>query len=299
MKRTSIIGLCLAAVCAMFAIGATSAFAVEGSLEFGKCVAKAGGKFSNAGCTKLATKPENEKDEWEPLEGKVFPFTSAKKATTGNAVLESKGGNSVSCTGLKQTKGEYGPGKDEVKNVVGEFSGCEGLSAKCSNEGKAEGLVNTTKLHGELGVVTRNATNEEKNIDGSDLQGQTSEFLAEFSCGPVPILTRAGILTKVGAVVNGVFKSNTNKMLSKSTVEFKAAPGAIQEPEVWEPQGTGVTHSSKAKVTEHLEAEFGAPPAPFEQSSESLVVEQKSLPTTAKIEVRQCKQGAKAGGACP
>jgi hypothetical protein len=141
-----------------------------------------------------------------------------------------------------------------------------------------------------LGVVKRELANEEKNVDASDLMGQTGAFLAEFSCGPVPILTRAGILTKIGAVVNGVFKSNTNKMLSAATVEFKAAPGAHQEPEEWEPQGTGITHGSNAKVEEHLEAEFGAPPAPFERSSESLVVTQKSNPTTAKNEARQCKQ---------
>jgi hypothetical protein len=117
MKRTSSIGLCLVAVCAMFALTATSAFATPGSLEWGKCVEGAAGtKFSNNGCTKPSG---TGKYGWVPLEGSTFAFTSAKKAKTGNAVLESSGGNSVSCTGLKQTKGEYGPGKDEVKNVVG------------------------------------------------------------------------------------------------------------------------------------------------------------------------------------
>src|SRR5207245_3830904 len=211
MKRMRIAGLCLVAVCAMFAVAATSSFAVEGSLEFGKCikVPEGTGAFKNSGCTKFAGAATTEqKFNWSPLSGSTFKFTSAKKEATGNAVLESSGGNSVSCTGLKQTVGEYGPGKDQVKNVVGEFSGCEGLGGKCSNENKAAGFVNTTKLKGELGVVTKNATNEEKNIDGSDLVGEANEFLAEFTCAGLPVLTKRGIVVKVGAIVNGVFKSN-------------------------------------------------------------------------------------------
>src|SRR4051794_40291263 len=91
MNRTRIMGLCLIAVCAVFAFSATSAFAVEatpGSLEFGKCAKKAGGKFKNGGCTKFAKTVEEEKFEWTPLSGSV-KFKSKKKAETGNAVLES------------------------------------------------------------------------------------------------------------------------------------------------------------------------------------------------------------------
>jgi hypothetical protein len=295
MKRMRIAGLCLLAVGAVFAF-TSSAFATEGSLEFGKCLKKEGGVYKNSGCTKKAgASAEEHKFEWEPLSGKTFKFTSAKKAETGNAVLEGpekagKKGNSVSCTGLVQKVGEYGPGKVEVKNVIGEFSGCEGLGAKCSNEGKAEGLINTEKLKGELGVVTKNATNEEKNVVGSDLVGEPTEFLAKFTCGGLPVTVKRGVVVKVGAVVSGTFKSNTNKMLTKATVEFKAAPGGTQEPNEWTPAGSGVSHSSKTTIKEFLEAKFGPSPAEYETSGQSLVVIQKSNPTTAKLEIRQCKQ---------
>jgi len=293
MKRMRIAGLCLVAVGAMFAF-TSSAFAVEGSLEFGKCIKKveAASKYKTAKCTKFAGgQLEEHKYEWEPLVGKTFPFTSAKSGTGGAVLQGASTGNSISCTGLKQTVGEYGPGKDEVKNVVGEFSGCEGLGGKCSNVTGKEGLVNTKKLHGEVGVVTKNATNEEKNIDGSDLRGQADEFLAEFTCAStIAVLVKGGVVVKAGSIVNGAFKSSTNKMNNKTTIEFKAAgsPAATQEPEKWTPQGTGVSHSTKTLITEFLESKFGGPS--FEKSAQSLIVLQKSNPTTAKIELRQCKQ---------
>jgi len=299
MKRMRIAGLCLVAVGAIFALVATSAFATEGSLEFGKCnlVPEPSGAYGTAKCTKLGGKKNH---EWVPLAGSTFKFTSAKKAQTGNAVLEGpekagKKGNSVSCTKLVQKIGEYGPGKDQVKNVIGEFSGCEGLGAACVNQGKTAGELNTEKLKGELGVVTRNATNEEKNIVGSDLIGENGTypagFLAQFTCGGLPVTVKQGVVVKVGSIKNGNFVSSTNKMLTKSTVEFKASVN-IQEPESWTPQGTGISHSSKTTINEHLEAKFGPTPAEYEHSGQSLEVIQKSNPSTAKLEVRMCKQNA-------
>jgi len=85
MKRTRIVGLCLLALGAIFAFTASSAFAVEGSLEFGKCVKKeeAASKFKNSGCTKLAGGEVTEhKFEWTPLSTTV-KFTSKKKRTDG------------------------------------------------------------------------------------------------------------------------------------------------------------------------------------------------------------------------
>ena len=50
MKRIKIMGLCLVAVFAVSVMASASASAE--APEFGRCLAKAGGKFSDAGCTK-------------------------------------------------------------------------------------------------------------------------------------------------------------------------------------------------------------------------------------------------------
>jgi len=282
MKRMRIAGLCLVAVCAVFVL-TSSAFAVEGSLEYGKCVAKAGGAYKTATCTKKAVSVEEHKFEWTPLSTAV-KFTSAKKAETSNAVLESVKGTEISCKNEVSKLGEYGPTKStEVKNVIGEFSGCEALGGSCQS-GTETGKINTLKLHGEPGTVTKNATNEEKNIDGNDLRGQTSEFLAEFTCSGAPVLVRGGVVVKASAAG----KSTTNKMLNKVTVEFVAAKPGKQIPEKWTPLGTGVSNPKKELITEFLEGKVTAAGS-FEQSGQSLITIQKTV-NKVKVELRQCKQ---------
>jgi hypothetical protein len=285
MKSMRIVGLCLVAIGAMFALSVSSA-AAESLPEFGKCnkTAVGVGQFKNAGCTKKAKVTEEKKFEWEPLSTAV-KFTSLKKAETGEAVLEAANENKIHCKNQKQTLGEYGPGKYEEKNVVGEFSGCEALGAECSSAGQPAGNINTTKLHGEPGVVTK-ATSEEKNIDGADLRGQTSEFLAEFSCGPAPVLVRGGVVVKAGSIVSGKFKGATNKMLNKQTIEFVAEPKGIQVPSEWTPNGTGVSNSKHEKIKEVLEGSTAG--QPFERSGQSLITVQTTSPKTVKVELRQC-----------
>src|SRR2546423_6475118 len=97
MKRTRIMGLCLVAACAVFAFAATSAFAVENLPHYGKCAAKAGGKYKNGGCTKLAKTAEEQKFEWTPLATTV-KFESKKLTGSGPAVLEGVSGSEISCT---------------------------------------------------------------------------------------------------------------------------------------------------------------------------------------------------------
>jgi len=284
MKRMRIVGLCLVAVCALFAFTST-AFATEGSLEYGKCTKTAVGvgKYKNGGCTKFAGgSTEEHKFEWAPLSTTV-KFTSLKKAETANAVLESVKGTEISCKEQKQTKeGEYGPGAHEVKNVVGEFSGCEALGGSCQS-GAESGKINTLKLHGEPGTVTKNVK-EEKSIDGNDLRGQTSEFLAEFSCSGAPVLVRGGVVVKAFAAG----KSTTNKMLNKVTVEFVATKPGKQVPEEWTPLGTGVSNSKHELIKEFLEGSVAG--GAFEQSGQSLITIQTTSPKTVKVELRQCEK---------
>src|SRR2546423_8831459 len=126
MKRTRIMGLCLVAVCAVFAVATTSAFATENLPHYGKCVkgAAGSGPYSNAGCTKLAKVVEKELYTWQPLTS-IVKFTSAKKKETGPAVLESVSGSEISCTVQKQSKeGEYSPGGHGSKNDNGGIQNC-------------------------------------------------------------------------------------------------------------------------------------------------------------------------------
>jgi len=283
MKRTRIMGLCLVAVCAVFAFAAAGASAFENLPHYGKCVkgAAGSGPYSNAGCTKLAKVVEKELYTWQPLATKV-PFTSAKKKETGPAVLEGASGSEISCTVQGQKIGEYGPGGDEVKNVIGEFANCETSGFKCKSEGQTEGKINTFPLKGEPGIVKKELK-EEKNVDGNDLVGGLNETgeLAAFTCGPVTVKVTGGVVVK--AASKGLIK--TNKMLNKLEVEFIAEKPGKQVPEVWTPNGSGVSHSTHATITEHLFGDIGKGPEP---SGQSLITIQKT--GTPKVELRQCEK---------
>jgi hypothetical protein len=247
----------------------------------GKCTAKAGGKYSNESCWKLATRPEAEKFEWEPLTGTV-KITSAKVKGTSNAVLETANGTEVSCTGQKGTLGEYGPG-NQLKNIVAEFTGCKAPGAGCNSEGQPSEQVNTKALHGEPGVFKREAK-EQKNIDATDLRAQSSEDLAEFSCGPAPVLVKGGVVFKVQLKTGDLM---TNKMLNKVAVEFVAEKPGKQVPSEWTPNGGGITNSKHEKIVEHLETNVAG--EGFEGSSLTLVTHQSTSPSTVRVELRQCE----------
>jgi hypothetical protein len=285
MKRTGIIGLCLAATCAMFALTASSALATENLPHFGKCVAKTGGKYSNTGCTKLATKVESEKDEWEPLTTLV-PFTSAKEKETGPAALESASGTVISCLGQTEKSGEYGPG-DQVKNVVGKFTGCEAFTASCTSEKAVAGEIDTKKLHGEPGIIKKELK-EEKNIDGNDLRGEEGELLAEFSCSTVGVTVRGGVVVAAQQdSTGGTTGEITNKMENKVEVEFRDEPKGKQLPSVWTPNGGGISNSEHKTITEILEGNTGTG---YEPSGQFLTTVQSTIGTKPKVELRQCEK---------
>ncbi|TMK97912.1 MAG: hypothetical protein E6G34_09500 [Actinobacteria bacterium] len=256
-----------------FALFSTDALATPGSLEFGKCTKAAGGKFKNAGCTKLAKSAEEQKFEWAPLSSAVA-FTGEKKPLSGKVVLTVAPGSEVSCTGETQTEGEYGPGSREQKNIVLAFSGCEALGSECSSASQPAGHVNTLKLHGAPGIVKKEAK-EEKNVDGVDFAGQTSEVFAEFSCGPIPVVLRGSVIVKVGEIKEGKFKLLTNKMLNKEPLEFTVT-GGKQDPQKFEGEPKDV-----------LEGSVGG--GAFEEATLTLLEIQKTSPKTVKVELRQCE----------
>jgi hypothetical protein len=290
MKRICTIGVCVATACAIFALTASSALATENLPHYGKCVAKAGGPYKNSGCTKLGKTTEEMKFEWQPLTTTVA-FKSNKEKETGEAVLESAGGTKIHCSSQTEKFGEYGPG-DQVKNVIGEFAGCATGTFKCESEGQEEGLINTEKLDGEPGIVTKE-TKEEKNIDGSDLRGEAapngSANLAKFSCAGAPVLVRGGVVVKAQAdSTGGTSGELTNKMANKIEVEFVAESGGKQVPENWTPNFNGPSNTGTRKeINEHLESSLGG--AAFEGSGQTLTTVQESI-GKVKLELRQCEK---------
>lgn len=286
-------GLCLVAVCAVFAFSATSAFA-ENLPHFGKCAKKAGGKYKNGGCTKLAKSAEEEKFEWTPLGAATVKFTSSKLAGSGAAVLEGVSKKEVTCVTQGSKEGEYTSpgGVDQVVNVIGEFTGCELSGDKCKSAGRPNpGEIFTEKLKGEPGIIKK-ALKTEKNEDGNDLVGQTSKLLAKFTCGIVPVTVEGGVV--VADKSEGKLK--TNKMNNKLLVEFTATKPGKQVPEKWTPNGGGVSHSSHAETTEFLESDLGLG---VEASGQSLKTVQITSPKTTKLELRQCEDNGKLAISCP
>ncbi len=245
MKRIRIVGLCLVAAFAVSAVVSASAFAA--APEFGKCVAKAGGKYATSACD--SEKAKAEKYEWTPGPGAKPGFTSAMKAGL-KATLETVKKTKVVCEG-ETTKGEVASAA-EVGHVVATFTSCTSSGFKCHSEigGKqAEGEIKTVSMHGGLGY--------EKLGTKPPLNNKTAEELTPEGGGEFTSFTCAGISVKVrGAVLHPV---TVNKMLTKVTEKFAASKGK-QKPEKYVTGGPII-----------LESSFSG--APFEQSGQTVTTE--------------------------
>ncbi|HEY2181215.1 MAG TPA: hypothetical protein VGH09_06040 [Solirubrobacteraceae bacterium] len=148
MRLIRIIGLCLVAVFALGTIGASSASALP---EFGKCVAKAGGKYTDSNCTAKTTT------------GGTFDRVKASAIThtkftskSGTTYLEGESGLKIVCeesstTGELNKTGTNVAAKG-VKNVVLKWTGCEGCACfmSCQNKGAARGEIVSNTLQGNL-----------------------------------------------------------------------------------------------------------------------------------------------------
>lgn len=170
MKRIRMVGLCLVAAFALAAIASASASAQ--SAEYGQCLAKKKGNWSNAGCT--TSDPKKGKYEW--YAGKPKECIAKKHAKYTNSI----------CTVLaKPRKGKYekepgalftttaGPGSLESpvlsgpveckkETGFGEITGaktgvvtsvfeeCESNLEKCTSSGEPTGDIKTPPNHIEL-----------------------------------------------------------------------------------------------------------------------------------------------------
>jgi hypothetical protein len=228
MRRIKIVGLSLVVVLAVAAFAASSALAA--APEFGRCVAKAGGKYASAACTtEVAGKT---KFEWEPGPGPNNKFTSAIKVGTV-AKLETVGKQVIECTG--ETSGGEIKNAKEVAKVVAKFTGCTAIGQKCESEGAAAGEIVTNALGGPIGVEKLGET-AAKNKLAEDLQGENAEKLvATFKCAGLPIIVRGSVLHPI----------KSNKMVNTAVEKFAATKGK-QKPEKFVGEPKDVLESSLA-----------------------------------------------------
>jgi hypothetical protein len=196
VRRVRILGLCVAAVMVLAAFVATSAFAA--GPEWGQCVSKAGGSYSNANCTVKAKKGAGSY-EWK--KGAAGIKNRSFRGTGGTGVLDTKArvpncnertkeceeqyekGEgyeakiAVECTSENAT-GEVS-GKDDVSNIDVVFHGCVLLgSVPCSNTThEGEVLVNT--LTGTLGYISKSEHSVGVDLTPAKKKGD----FAQFACG--------------------------------------------------------------------------------------------------------------------
>jgi len=222
MKRISVVvGLCLAAIFAVSALGASSAFAGE----FGVCVkaAKSGkkytGKYNDKGCTQVNAKSEG-KYEWEPYPATKSGVKWGYTDKTKTATLEGSAG-SITCTASTSVGKVTGVKTDE--DVV-TFTGCilSVTKESCQNTAtKGEIVTNDleTRLidHGETGFSGKEPAEGEVWSEFVSKSGPEG-IQAEWECSGIPFAT-AGSLSGV------IEKADLNKASNKSKTVFSATGG--------------------------------------------------------------------------
>ena len=171
MRHVRMLGLCLVAIFAVVAMLTSSALA-SGKPEIGKCIEKAGGKYSESACLTKAKKGAGT-HEWQK-ESQSSPSERGFRTEGGVGVLATNleicrnGENEKTCNESEELDvyvectSEYGSGEatsgTAFSKVVVVFNGCklEG-SAPCTNTTNPEEIdVNTLK--GTIGWINKGKT---------------------------------------------------------------------------------------------------------------------------------------------
>lgn len=238
MKTFRVIGG-LAVALVLVAVCAASAFAE--APEFGRCLVKAGGKYTNNVCTKLAKPGKTGSYEWEAGAVKN-KFTGVG----GTATLETVAHVKAVCK-TEASTGEFTTPKT-VGNINVVFTGCESFGDRCKTVGAASGEIVVNPLAGTL--VWENSTKKKVAID---LTPQSGTKFVEFTCG-----------SAVSAEVTGSVLTNVpvDKIVTKIEEKFSAKNGK-QKPEYY-------YTSSGEKVKDVLMAYIGAFGSELEQAGQTV-----------------------------
>jgi hypothetical protein len=198
MRRITTLGLCALAVFAIAAVAAGSALA-EPSGEFGFCVAKAGGKYENSGCTK--EKAGANKFEWTPVKATEPVSIKAKLKAGTVGTLETVKGTKITCKKSSLT-GEI-VNAHEIGKVVAAFEECETGKIPCESSGQPEGKIVTAVLAGGTGVEKKGTTPPINNKLAEELHGPGGGAIAEFECAGLTAVAAGSVLhpTKAGKML--------------------------------------------------------------------------------------------------
>ncbi len=226
MKRMKFVALLALAAFAVTAFAASSAFA--SAPEFGRCLAKTGGKFSDAGCTKAVG--SGGKFEWTPGVVKNKFHSAIKSGTT--ATLETVKGTKITCTN-ESSPGEF-KNEKEVGGVEAKFNGCKVSGLPCNSAGAAPEEIVTHPLGGVLGVEKVSTEGPAKNKLALELHSESGN-IAEFTCSGLAVVVHGSVLHPVTA----------NKMLLTATEKFAATKGE-QKPSAFagEPDDSHILESN-------------------------------------------------------
>ncbi len=201
MRHVRMLGLCLIAVFAVVAVAATAASAA--TPEWGKCEAKAGGKYADSNCQTKAKKGTGAYEWIKGATRKNVKFSGNNVGTGGvlysklyecegefgfarvpRAKCEEKGGTLVSAGHVAiECESEHNTGetvgKDSVGNVSVKFLGCKLFgSLPCSN-GPTEGEIQVNALKGGLGYINK----AEKKVGVLLEPTKKGGEFAKFDCG--------------------------------------------------------------------------------------------------------------------
>jgi hypothetical protein len=207
-----------ACLIAAFAIGAVVASGASALPEWGKCEAKAGGKYSDSSCQTKAKKgtgtyeylkatqvkskrisegksgnvPFSGSSEGsggvlttnlrgcETESGQLIQTTRAKCAEEGGTEFEVEEPIKIECEG--ETNSGEAESKNRVTNIQVTFTGCAlGAFLPCQSEGAAEGEVKTKTLKGFLGYISKTEKEVGLVLEPASKHGA----FAEFECGGV------------------------------------------------------------------------------------------------------------------
>lgn len=255
MKRMRIVGLCLVAAFALSAIGAGSASALP---EIGRCVSKAGGKYTESNCvTKSSSKVPG---TFEFVKNAIKKHFSA---ASGEAKLQGATGTEIKCSASSST-GEFlekgaTPSTKEVTNVVAKFNGCElpAFGVECKSKGAAAGEILTTKLKGKFAYTSGKKTPAVK-VNESLAPIVKKHGFTEFECPAVGVVVYVGEGPEKGheTILGNVTPLNT--MAATGSLNYEGS-GGKQNPNFVE---------GKATVIDNLESSLSGPKGTFERSDQ-------------------------------
>jgi len=217
MRRIRIVGLCLVAVFALGAFMASSALALP---EYGKCVSKAEGKYTESNCvTKAKT---GQPHIFERVKAKEITKIGVS-GTSGSSFLEGESGVKIVCSAGTNTSKLDKDGTTlaakGVEDVIAKFTGC-GIPAfglQCKSGTTAEEIITNT-LEGSF--VYKNKAKKEilQELHPKVKKGAFASF--ECGGGAVTVIVKEGTKGGHNCIFGQVPVANVDVMSATGKLNF-------------------------------------------------------------------------------